>query len=571
MFETGLYQCYARNDHGVSLSNAVFLRKAELNPFTNTQTERIEAEEGQPLSIDCNPPTGYPRPTLHWIIYGSGSQTINSVNSSRLTSDPEGRLHFSNVTREDQLSNADYACSVFNHVMSIYQIGRRINLRVKNADSSGQASHAPVVHYVSPPNIPTIKGKSLELYCIFGGTPLPSIIWRRKAGNIEDNKYQFINYGKTLRIASVEFNDEDVYECTASNGIGRQQTHAMHVTVQAAPYWRNSQGNVEAPENDTVRFECDADGIPKPRLQWFRNGIPLEKLAPDPRRTLEGNVLTITNLVKRDTGVFQCNSSNIHGYAFRDFSLNVIAIPPKIIEKPDPTTQTVVTANVLMKCKVYGAPKPEIRWLKNGVTLTGGRYEVLDDGYLKINDVAVTDQGTYECHAKNTFGEEKASGYLDVKRKTIITESPSNLEVQANKNAIFRCNAESDPSLDLEIIWSFKNVPIDFASNQRMTKTASNSLSIGRTIELDSGVYSCTARTKLDNVTAEATLTVQDVPNPPRITSLMCNNTLARLEWVSTGDRRAPMLFYRVQHQTNFADAWEYDMYEIPVPENSIR
>lgn len=208
--------------------------------------------------------------------------------------------------------------------------------------------------------------------------------------------------------------------------------------------------------------------------------------------------------------------------------------------------------------------------MKNGIALTGGRYEILPDGYLRINDVTVNDQGSYECKAKNTFGEERANGLLEVKRKTMITDSPQNIEVQAGKNAVFRCNAEADPSLDLEIVWSFKNVEIDFAMNQRMTKTASNSLSIGRTIELDSGVYSCTAKTKLDNATAEATLTVQDVPNPPRITNIFCNNSLAKVDWVSTGDRRAPILFYRIQHKTNFADVWEYSMYEVPVPENSL-
>lgn len=342
------------------MSNAVFLRRAELNSFSNTQTERIEAEEGQPLSIECHPPTGYPKPVVHWVIFGS-SATINAVNSSRLTSDPEGRLHFSNVTREDQLNNADYACSVFNKVMSLFQIGRRIDLRVKHADSTGQASHPPVVHYISPPTIPAIKGKPLSLHCIFGGTPLPSITWRRKSGSIDDNKYSFSNYGKTLEIASVEFTDEDIFECTASNGIGRQQTHAMQVIVQAAPYWRKSPENTEQPENEMVKFECEADGVPKPKLQWFKNGKPLETLPPDPRRILEGNVLTITSLVKRDTAVFQCNASNIHGYAFKDFYLNVIALPPEIKEKPDPITETVVTANVLLKCKVYGAPRPEVK------------------------------------------------------------------------------------------------------------------------------------------------------------------------------------------------------------------
>lgn len=566
--DEGLYQCFAKNDHGTSLSNAVFLRKAELDSFTNTQTEHIDVEEGQPLSLECNPPTGYPKPLLHWVIYGSSS-TIDSINSSRLTVDPEGRLHFSNVTRQDQLNNADYACSVLNQIMSVFKIGRRFDLRVKHADSSSQISHPPIIHYVSPPNIPAIKGKPLDLHCIYGGTPLPSITWRRRSGSIEDNKYSFLNFGKTLRIASVEFKDEDIFECTASNGIGRQQTHAMEVTVQAAPYWRKSPSNTDAPENEVVKFECDADGNPKPKLAWFRNGVPLENVSADPRRTLEGNILTIHNLTKKDTAVFQCNASNTHGYAFKDFYLNVIALPPEFIDKPDEVTETVITANVLIKCKVFGAPKPEIKWMRNGISLTGGRYEILPDG-LRINDVTGNDQGEYECKAKNRFGEDQAKGRLEVKQKTRITESPTNIEVQAGKTAVFRCNADADPSLVLEIIWSFKNVEIDFSLNQRMTKTVSNSLSIGRTIELDSGVYSCTARTKLDNATAEATLTVQDVPTPPKITNIQCNNLLAKVEWVSTGDRRAPILYYRIQYKTDFQETWEYNANEIPVPENSI-
>lgn len=96
---------------------------------------------------------------------------------------------------------------------------------------------------------------------------MPNIVWRRKSGNIDGNKYSFLNYGKTLRIASVDYEDADVFECTASNGIGRQQSHAMQVDVQAAPYWRKSPENTEQPENETVKFECDADGKPRPKLQ----------------------------------------------------------------------------------------------------------------------------------------------------------------------------------------------------------------------------------------------------------------------------------------------------------------
>lgn len=44
----------------------------------------------------------------------------------------------------------------------------------------------------------------------------------------------------------------------------------------------------------------------------------------NPRRKLEGNVLTIAELEKSDTAVYQCNASNVHGYSFKDFYLNVL-------------------------------------------------------------------------------------------------------------------------------------------------------------------------------------------------------------------------------------------------------
>src|SRR5258707_957458 len=121
--------------------------------------------------------------------------------------------------------------------------------------------------------------------------------------------------------------------------------------------------------------------------------MPIEKAPTNNRRSIEGNTLVIRNLVKTDTAVYQCNASNVHGYAFKDFYLNVLALPPQIIERPEPFTKAVVTSTVIMRCRVFGAPRPEVKWLRSGVELTGGRYQILDSGDLQISDVIVTDQG----------------------------------------------------------------------------------------------------------------------------------------------------------------------------------
>lgn len=79
----------------------------------------------------------------------------------------------------------------------------------------------------------------------------------------------------------------------------------------------------------------------------------------------------------------------------------------------------------------------------------------------------------------------------------------------AHTTATFRCNAVADPSLNLEIVWLKTDKPIDFGEEPRFVRTSDYSLTITQTTELDSGVYTCLARTELDQASAKAQLTVQ--------------------------------------------------------------
>jgi Immunoglobulin I-set domain len=45
----------------------------------------------------------------------------------------------------------------------------------------------------------------------------------------------------------------------------------------ASPYWKqNKISNIDAMEEDDVRFECLVSGIPKPTITWTVNGIPVD-------------------------------------------------------------------------------------------------------------------------------------------------------------------------------------------------------------------------------------------------------------------------------------------------------
>jgi len=65
---TGQYQCFAENELGVATSNTVFMRKAELNSFKEEPPKKETVNEGQPFHLTCQPPDGWPKPNVHWLI-----------------------------------------------------------------------------------------------------------------------------------------------------------------------------------------------------------------------------------------------------------------------------------------------------------------------------------------------------------------------------------------------------------------------------------------------------------------------------------------------------------------------
>jgi hypothetical protein len=96
-----------------------------------------------------------------------------------------------------------------------------------------------------------------------------------------------------------------------------------------------------------------------------------------------------------------------------------------------------------------------------------------------------------------------------VAEHTKITDEPEDYEVAAGTTATFRCNAVSDSSLPLAIEWLNNGQQIDFEAEPRFVRSSDYSLTITKTTELDSGTYTCVARTNLDEARAQATLTVQ--------------------------------------------------------------
>ncbi|XP_034235912.1 neuroglian isoform X2 [Thrips palmi] len=564
--DLGQYQCFAENEWGTATSNSVFVRKAELNSFKDEPTKTLSVTEGEPFHLTCQPPDGWPKPNVYWLIQNSDG-VIKSINNSRMTLDPEGNLWFSNVTRHDASDEFAYACAATSVFRNEYKLGNRVLLNVlATGVSSAQNKHEPVRQYVSRKNEVAWRGKKVEMFCIFGGTPLPQIVWSKDGRQIQpSDRVTQGHYGKSLIIKHLTFEDEGAYTCEASNGVGSAKTYSINLQVLAVPYFTVEPDVKNAAEDETVTFRCEASGVPEPEIKWIHNGRPISEAPPNPRRKVTPNSITIEKLTKKDTGNYGCNATNSLGYVYKDVYVNVLALAPEITDPPKDEA-TVDGRTVSLTCRVFGAPKPEVKWIRGGLELTGGRYSVKESGDLEIRDVNFLDAGDYTCHATNKFGHAENTGSLAVKEHTRITNRPEDYEVAAGSTATFRCNAVSDSSLPLQIDWLNNGQPIDFDSEPRFVRSSDFSLIITKTTELDSGQYTCLASTDLDEDRASATLTVQDVPNAPRLKdSIVCNQRDAALSWQPTGDNRAPILRYTIQYNTSFTpDTWEVAFESVP-------
>lgn len=146
------------------------MRKAELNNFKNVMARSVVGNEGEPFKLECQPPDGWPKPVVYWIILYN-TDAFKSINNSRMTLDPEGNLWFSNLTRADETENFMYACAASSNTRLEYKIGNRIKLQVRQAGvNAAQNKNPPIKQYVSRKNEVAVRGKSVELYCIYGGT-----------------------------------------------------------------------------------------------------------------------------------------------------------------------------------------------------------------------------------------------------------------------------------------------------------------------------------------------------------------------------------------------------------------
>ena len=78
--------------------------------------------------------------------------------------------------------------------------------------------------------------------------------------------------------------------------------------LAVAPRFLRRPKSVVKQVNADVEFECEVDGIPKPRITWLHNG---DVITPTSYfQIIDGHNLKILGIVESDAGMYQCFAEN---------------------------------------------------------------------------------------------------------------------------------------------------------------------------------------------------------------------------------------------------------------------
>ncbi|XP_059947045.1 neurofascin isoform X5 [Mesoplodon densirostris] len=570
----GEYQCFARNKFGTALSNRIRLQVSKSPLWPKENLDPVVVQEGAPLTLQCNPPPGLPSPVIFWM--SSSMEPI--TQDKRVSQGHNGDLYFSNVMLQDM--QTDYSCNARFHFTHTIQQKNPFNLKVLTNhpynDSSlrnhpdmysarGVAERTPSFMYPqgTASSQMVLRGMDLLLECIASGVPTPDIAWYKKGGDLPSDKAKFENFNKALRITNVSEEDSGEYFCLASNKMGSIR-HTISVRVKAAPYWLDEPKNLILAPGEDGRLVCRANGNPKPTVQWMVNGEPLQSAPPNPNREVAGDTIIFRDTQISSRAVYQCNTSNEHGYLLANAFVSVLDVPPRMLSPRNQLIRVILYNRTRLDCPFFGSPIPTLRWFKNGQgsNLDGGNYHVYENGSLEIKMIRKEDQGIYTCVATNILGKAENQVRLEVKDPTRIYRMPEDQVARRGTTVQLECRVKHDPSLKLTVYWLKDDEPLYIGNRM---KKEEDSLTIFGVAERDQGSYTCVASTELDRDLAKAYLTVladqatptnrlaalpkgrPDRPRDLELTDLAERSV--RLTWIPGDDNNSPITDYVVQFE----------------------
>nr|XP_003476340.1 immunoglobulin superfamily member 10 isoform X1 [Cavia porcellus] len=418
LLDSGEYVCVAQNPSGDDTKTYkldVIPQPPLINGlYRNKTVIKATAVRHSKKHLDCRA-EGTPSPQIMWIMPDNILLTA-PYYGSRIKVYKNGTLEIRNLRLSD---SADFVCVAKNEggeSMLVVQLDVLEMLR------------RPTFRNPFNEKVVVQLGKPTVLNCSVDGNPPPEIIWILPNGtqlsNVPKNSHYLIASNGSFIINKTTRNNAGKYRCAAKNKVGYIEKLIVLEIGQKPVILTYALGTVKSVSGESLSLHCISDGIPKPNVKWtVPSGYIIDRPQSNGKYILhENGTLVIKEATTYDRGHYICKAQNSIGHALISIPVMIVAYPPRITNHPPKSILTREGMAFQLQCMALGIPKPEITWEMPGHTLLSrtskrriSESELLHpQGTLVIQNSQTSDSGIYKCIAKNPFGSDYATTYVQV-------------------------------------------------------------------------------------------------------------------------------------------------------------
>ena len=128
---------------------------------------------------------------------------------------------------------------------------------------------------------------------------------------------------------------------------------------------------------------------------------------PGDRIKVQGGILKIYSVTKKDGGVYICKAENILGSATDTAQLTVFS-PLQFKVRPPQEVTPVIGSTLRLPCVAASELSTTLAWTMDGVSVLPVNARVLQNDTLIIEDIKKTHRGSYTCRASNVLATIEA-------------------------------------------------------------------------------------------------------------------------------------------------------------------
>ncbi|XP_073699212.1 matrix-remodeling-associated protein 5 [Garra rufa] len=497
MREEGDYTCYAENQVGKDEMKVHVKVVADVPLIANKTNEVIRVLYGESVSLHCSA-KGEPTPLILW--FSPTNRAITSGSDKYFIHD-NGTLVIKKVQRFD---GGNYICLARNSAGQDRKV-TRVEILVSPPAINGFLGTTNSVR------VSSMRDQRKLIDCETTGTPVPRVMWVLPENVVLPAPYygsrMTVHRNGTLDIRSVRMTDAGQLACVA-----RSEGGETRLVVQLDVTDILEKPKLKSPKMEsllltvgrTIYLNCSVDGLPTPQLTWILlNGSPLASGVQFNKFLHKSDgTLVISNPALSEAGTYRCLGRNAAGMVERIVTL-MPGHKPQINNRYNSPISITNGQSLHLHC-LSNTDSVRLTWtLPSGMVLNrpqrAGRYAVLPNGTLSIQQTSVHDRGSYSCRASNEYGSSMLTvPVIIIAYPPRITSAPAS-STYAKRGVAVQLNCAAIGIPKAEVAWETPDrTRLSVSPQPRLIGNKylhpQGSLIIQNPTIRDAGLYRCTAK-----------------------------------------------------------------------------